>query len=160
MFGPLVVFAIETGLRTSEWVALERHDVDRSGPAVLVQRRYADGVLTPYPKTIGSRRRVPLTARALDALDRLPPRLDTKLVFPAARGGYIGLDGWRTRQWYPALDAAGIERRGPISSTTRSPPRRSPRGLDLRAGPGNGHQREDDRPHLRSPGAGLRGGDP
>ncbi len=80
---------------------------------MLVQRRFADGVLTPYPKTIGSRRRVPLTARALGALDRLPPRLDTKLVFPAARGGYIGLDGWRTHHRYPALEAAGIRQRGP-----------------------------------------------
>jgi integrase len=94
-------------------VALERRDLDRSGPVVLVQRRYADGVLTPYPKTVGSRRRVPLSARALAALDRLPPRLDSPLVFPASRGAYIGLDTWRTRHWYPALDAAGIKRRGP-----------------------------------------------
>ena len=34
-------------------------------------------------------------------------------MFPAPKGGYIGLDTWRTREWYPALDAAGIERRGP-----------------------------------------------
>jgi integrase len=113
VYGPLVTFAAETGLRTNEWVALERRDVDRSGPAVLVQRRYADGVLTPYPKTLGSRRRVPLSARALAALDRLPPRLDTPVVFPASRGGYIGLDGWRTRRWYPALEAAGLRQRGP-----------------------------------------------
>jgi integrase len=112
-FGPLVVFAAETGLRTNEWAALERRDVDRSGPAVLVQRRYAAGALTPYPKTIGSRRRVPLSARALGALDRLPPRLDSRLVFPAARGGHIGLDTWRTREWYPALEAARLQRRGP-----------------------------------------------
>jgi integrase len=78
---------------------------------VVVQRRYAHGVLTPYPKT--ARRRVPLTGRAMDALDRLPPRLDTPLLFPAATGGHIGLDTWRTREWYPALDAAGLRRRGP-----------------------------------------------
>jgi integrase len=112
-YGPLVAFIAETGLRTNEWAALERRDVDRSGPSVIVQRRYAGGTLTPYPKTVGSRRRVPLSARALDALDRLPPRLDTPLVFPAARGGYVNLDTWRTRDWYPALEAAGIERRGP-----------------------------------------------
>jgi integrase len=113
VFGPLVVFAAETGLRTNEWVALERRDIDRSGPAVGVQRRVADGRMTPYPKTARSRRRVPLTGRALDALDRLPPRIDTPLLFPAARGGYIGLDAWRTREWYPALEAAGIRQRGP-----------------------------------------------
>jgi integrase len=113
VFGALVVFAAETGLRTNEWVALERRDVDRAGPAVTVQRRYADGVWTPYPKTTRSRRRVPLTERALDALEALPPRLDTTLLFPAARGGPIGLDSWRTREWYPALEAAGIDKRGP-----------------------------------------------
>lgn len=115
MFCPLVVFAAETGLRTNEWAALERRDVDRQGPAVVVQRRYADGVLTPYPKTQRSRRRVPLTARALAAVDSLPPRLDTPLLFPAAKGGHIGLDAWRTREWYPALDAAGLAKRGPYA---------------------------------------------
>src|SRR5205814_2335408 len=91
VYGPLVVFAAETGLRTNEWVALERRDVDRAGRAVVVQRRYADGMLTPYPKTHLSRRRVPLTGRALDALDGLPARIDTPLVFPASTGGHIGL---------------------------------------------------------------------
>ena len=28
-------------------------------------------------------------------------------------GGHIGLDTWRTREWYVALDAAGIDQRGP-----------------------------------------------
>jgi integrase len=113
VYGPLVVFAAETGLRTNEWAAAERRDVDRDGPAIAVQRRVSDGVLTPYPKTARSRRRVPLTPRAAEALDRLPPRIDTPLLFPAPRGGYIALDTWRTREWYPALDAAGIVRRGP-----------------------------------------------
>jgi integrase len=111
VYGPLAIFAAETGLRTNEWVALERRDLDRAGPAVVVQRRYADGVLTPYPKT--ARRRVPLSARALAAVDAIPARLDTMLVFPTLTGCHIGLDTWRTREWYPALDAAGLDRRGP-----------------------------------------------
>jgi integrase len=82
----------------------ERRCRDRSSP---------DGTLTPYPKTIASRRRVPLTDRALAAVEALPPRIDTPLLFPSARGLHIGLDTWRTREWYPALDAAGIARRGP-----------------------------------------------
>jgi len=111
VYGPLVVIVAETGLRTNEWTAAERRDIDRTGPAIVVQRRHADGVLTPYPKT--ARRRLPLTARAVAALDRIPPRLDTLLLFPAPAGGYIDLDNWRLRAWYPALDAAGLFRRGP-----------------------------------------------
>ena len=48
-----------------------------------------------------------LTGRALAALDQLPPMLDTTLVFPAPKGGHIGLDAWRTgvqhrsrRRWH------------------------------------------------------------
>jgi integrase len=113
IYGPLVIIAAETGLRTNEWVALERRDIDRAGQALTVQRRFADGLLTGYPKTERSRRRVPLTRRALNAIESLPPRLDTKLMFPAPSGGYLSLDNWRTREWYPALDAAGIAKRGP-----------------------------------------------
>jgi integrase len=112
-YGPLVVFVAETGLRTNEWAALERRDVDKAAQAVTVQRRFADGVLTNFPKTERSRRSIPLTERALDAYERLPAQLHTRLVFPAPKGGYISIDNWRAREWYDALDAAGIERRGP-----------------------------------------------
>lgn len=107
----LVIFAAETGLRTNEWMATERRDVDRANPAVAVARRWAKGQATPYPKT--QRRRVPLTPRAVLALSLLPARMDTPLLFPSPEGHHIHLDNWRLRVWYPALEAAGLEKRGP-----------------------------------------------
>ena len=78
----LVVFATETGLRPEEWCALERRDVSTRAKVVTVQRSYTvDGGLKQYGKTERSRRSVPLTDRALEALDSLPARLDTPLLF-------------------------------------------------------------------------------
>lgn len=37
----------------------------------------------------------------------MPTRIDSKLVFPNRRGGYIDLHSWRQRDWNPALEAAG-----------------------------------------------------
>jgi integrase len=54
---------------------------------------------------------VPITTRAIEALDVIPRRLNSRLIFPTARGGYIDLENWRRRDWRPALEAAGVPRR-------------------------------------------------
>jgi integrase len=110
-YGPFVVFAAETGLRPSEWMALERRDVDRAGAAVSVERTYADGRVKTYGKTMTARRRVPLSTRAQIALDGIPARLDTPLLFPSPAGEHIDLSNFRAREWKPALEAAGITHR-------------------------------------------------
>jgi integrase len=113
-WGPIVVTASETGLRPSEWMALEWRDVVPTDGILVVERSFVKGALRSYGKTNRSRRRVPLTSRAIAALEDLPPRrLDTRLVFPNTRGGHIDLNNWRRREWSPALDAAGIPHRRP-----------------------------------------------
>ena len=107
-YGPVVLLASETGLRPSEWLALEWRDIDRETGVLRVERSHAYGVTKSYGKTARSRRRVPLSSRALAALDGVPRRLDVRLVFIGVRGGNIDLKNFRRAQWKPALESAGL----------------------------------------------------
>ncbi len=107
-YAPLPAFAAATGLRPEEWQALERRDIDRRAGILTVRRTISDGEIVELGKTTGSRRQVPLTRRALDALDLIPPRLDTTLIFPASQGGALNADNWRRRVWAPAIEAGAI----------------------------------------------------
>jgi len=46
--------------------------------------------------------------RVLEVLDDVARRLDTRLVFPALRGGFLDLHNFRAREWIPAVQAAGF----------------------------------------------------
>ena len=109
-YAPLVAFASATGLRPEEWQALERRDVDRSAGIVNVRRTVSGGEVVDLGKTTRSRRQVPLTRRALDALEMLPPRLDTPYLFAARRGGVFNLHNFRRREWNPAIETSGVRR--------------------------------------------------
>jgi integrase len=106
-YGPMVIFAAATGLRPSEWIALEQRDVDQEAQVVYVRRAFRNGRMK-CTKTEGSVRAVPLQAIALAALERLPANPATPLLFPSSRGGYLDLHNFRNRQWKPAQHAAGI----------------------------------------------------
>lgn len=107
-YRPLPTFAAATGLRPEEWLVLERPDVDRRNGVINVRRTLSDGEVVELAKTDRSRRQVGLNRRALAALDEIPPRIDTPLLFPAVRGGVLNLDNFRRRVWAPAIEASGV----------------------------------------------------
>jgi integrase len=97
-YGPLVPLGAATGLRPQELVNVERRDIDRTGRLLTARGT----------KTAGSHRQVPLTGRALAALERIPAQLQTPLLFTAPDGGPIRLDNFRKRVWAPGVAASGI----------------------------------------------------
>jgi integrase len=107
-YQPAPGFCAATGLRPEEWQALERRDIDRAAGVLTVRRTVSGGEVVELAKTQRSRRQVPLSERARAALDALPPRVDTPLLFPAPRGGLMDGNHFRRREWVPAIEAAGI----------------------------------------------------
>ena len=97
VYGPIVPFVAATGLRPQEWIGLNRADVHRGERLLKVNGT----------KTRGSVRDVPLTRRALQALDRMPARV-TRILFADERGERIDLYNFRRSEWRPAVEAAAI----------------------------------------------------
>jgi integrase len=107
VYGPMVVFAAATGLRPSELFGLEQRDVDRQLGVVYVRRAHANGRLK-HTKTRLSTRAVPLQAKALEALDRLPAS-NNPILFPNMRGGRIDFRLFGRKHWRAAQIKAGID---------------------------------------------------
>ena len=108
-FGPLAIFCVGTGVRPEEAFGADWSDIDLQAGVFTVRRAFAKGRLKTYAKTARSRRRVPLRAKVIAAIETLPRR--NGVLVPAAEGGRINIDNFRTRDWVPALKAAGLEHR-------------------------------------------------
>jgi integrase len=107
VYGPMVIFAAATGFRPSELFGLEQDDVDLEAGVVYVRRAFANGRIK-NTKTRLSTRAVPLQAKAVEALDRLPASANP-ILFPNARDGRIDFRVFGRRHWRPAQIAAGID---------------------------------------------------
>jgi integrase len=73
---------VGTGLRPEELYGLDRKDVDRENGVLRVERVYSQGRLKPCKKSDRQRRRVPLRAKVLEAIDAMPARIDTPCCSP------------------------------------------------------------------------------
>ena len=117
-YGPVVVFASETGMRPSEWLAIEWRDIDRKAGVVLVERTCAYGVT----KSLREDRPEPSSGPAVDegaggaGRDSPPARRPARVPRRAGRGD--------RPQELPALTVEARARR-----------RRDPAATDLRHAP-------------------------
>jgi integrase len=114
-YAPMIRFAAATGMRPCEYRALEWRDIRRDEGVAIVERTHFRGELRRYGKTVGSTRRVPLSRIAIEALDALPRRIGTALLFPNLRGTYINPNAFWTHHWDPALTSGGITHGSPYT---------------------------------------------
>jgi Phage integrase family len=112
LYAPIPVVLAGTGLRPEELYGLEWRDVDRRDGVLSVERVYTQNVLKPCKKSDRQRRRVPLRARVLEALEQRPRGFGETPVFTDRRGDRIKHVTFRMRHWAPALKAAGLDHRG------------------------------------------------
>jgi integrase len=102
---------VGTGLRPEELYGLEWRDIDLKAGVLSVERVFTQGRLKPCMKSDRQRRRLPLRGRVVEALEAVPRRLDTPVVFTTKQGDRVRHETFRLRHWTPALRAAGIDHR-------------------------------------------------
>ena len=109
-FGPLAIFCVGTGVRPEEAFGADWSDVDLEAGVFTIRRAYAKGRLKTYAKTVALAA-AGAAAREGDREPRDAAHSREGILFPAAGGGRIDINNWRTREWAPALKAAGVEHR-------------------------------------------------
>ncbi|MEU8473699.1 tyrosine-type recombinase/integrase [Streptomyces hygroscopicus] len=131
-------FAQETGMRFGEWTALRRCHYDREGRTVKVKEVVIDdhGRLRRQaaPKTSAGFRTVPLTDKAVEAVEVMIQRWDQaatespigdgtdmhpeEIIFRGPGGGVLNRNNFR-RVWIPAIQDAGLARKVKNEETGR-----------------------------------------
>jgi integrase len=112
LYRPIPTVLVGSGLRPEELYGLEWRDLDLREGVLSVERVYTQGVLKPCKKSDRQRRRVPLRARVVEALEAMPRGFGQTPVFLNKSGQRVEHVTFRMRHWGPALAAAGLDHRG------------------------------------------------
>jgi integrase len=105
-------------------------------------------VLKDGGKTDRSVRAVPLRKVVLDAMEKMPTRPDSPLLFPAPRGGHIDIEKFSHREWTPALRSAGVPHRRLYDRRHTFATWPIKRGIEFWVSrPSDGHKHRSDRGH-------------
>jgi integrase len=111
-------FAFETGLRTSEQLALLWPDVDWENKTIYISKAKVRNELKE-PKTNAGKRSVKLSNAAILALKAQGvPSADQHTIFlnPKTNSPWSCDKPLRIQHWYPALQRAGVDKREPYQT--------------------------------------------
>ncbi|KMW73685.1 integrase [Photorhabdus luminescens subsp. luminescens] len=115
----LFLFAIHTGLRSSELCALRWQDIDFIGKTAHVQSARVVGIIKGT-KTKAGTRKVELDTNAMSALlnQKAFTFMKGEVVFedPKKSEAWAGADAIRKKAWVPTLKKAGIRYRNPYQT--------------------------------------------
>ena len=113
---PYFDFAIRSGLRPGEQIALKAEDIDWTRKLLHVNRAITLGEdgkrVEGNTKNKYSRRTIKLTPGILEALEeqrKIHERFDCKYFFCTPNGCPVHLSNMRRKVWIPALKSAGIK---------------------------------------------------
>lgn len=113
-YKPFIAFLLVTGCRIGEATAVRVGDLNFKSNTVSVVRAWkkaATGRVIGAPKSARSRRVVMVDAKTMSAFaDLCKDRDPSELLFIAPRGGRIHPHRFNERQWWPAMQRAGIDK--------------------------------------------------
>lgn len=109
----LFATALFSGARQGELIALKGRNVDIANARIAIRETYDEKYGVHEPKTLAGKRDILISPRLVRILKQHIEQLSIKpddLVFPNRAGNYMNAQNMMTREFYPALERAGVKR--------------------------------------------------
>ncbi|CAI87166.1 Arm DNA-binding domain-containing protein [Pseudoalteromonas translucida] len=108
----IVSLVFNTGIRSSEWVALKKADVCLKTKQVSIYEAIVDGIVKAT-KTKAGRRKIPISEDVCDLLAIEMKKHDSEYLFLNSQQRVWDQDSFRKNRWIKLLDSCGVKYRYP-----------------------------------------------
>ena len=126
----IVALLFDTGIRSSEWVALKKVDVCLISKTISIFEAIVEGK-TKATKTKSGRRKIPISQEVCDLLKREMAKTGSEYVFLNSQGNVWNQDSFRKHIWKKLLSTAGVKYRYPYQTRHTFATRLISEGMNL-----------------------------